>query len=172
MIRVLIILVIFSFKANSQKDEVKSLLNNSLELIQKIDNANESTIELLKKASSKKNVEEIKRLLANVLLITENAEKNAKQSVIFSDLAEQKSKSFKCLDAAQEADDAEDYCRHLVFQTHEVSIYAKKIQSENEIDYIQTYLNKALAYCQETYESIKNARIELLDGIKDLNECP
>lgn len=163
---------LYIFSAFSQKDEILVLLNKTTVLLQRIENNTNNATDILKKAANKYDTTIIKRAMANVVAMAENAEKNAKQSENFSDLAEQKAKKSGCQDAAQEADDAEDYCRHLVFQSHEIALYAKKILAETDFDAMQSYTNKALAYSLEAYESIKNAQIELADAINDLNNCP
>lgn len=161
----------FSIPVFCQKEAVNGMFSNVLSLIQGVENDLDVVNSLLNKSLTKKDTLELRKIAMQLVMIAEKSEINSKQAEQMTDMAEKKSKSVKCFDAAQEADDAEDYCRHLVFQTHEILIYSKKIMSESEIDYIQTYLNKAISYTQEAFESVKNARIELIDGTKDLIDC-
>lgn len=156
----------------AQKESLSLAINKSIALVDRIENNCNTASEILKKVLAKKDTNIVKKTLANVLALAENTELKAKQSENYSDEIQQNAKKAGCNEAAQEADDAEDYCRHLVFQTHEIVLYTKKAIAESDVDLIQTYINKALAYSLDAYESTKNAQIELSDALKDLNNCP
>lgn len=159
------------FYSFAQKDSVAIVLNQAQIQLEKSDSYADESLKLIKKAALKKNVVEIKLLVSEANILAIKAEKSAKMAEKKSDLAEIISKKIKCQDAAYEADDAESYCRHIAFFTHEMVVYTQKISEENELTFVQEYLNKAIAFGQDAYEAVKNAKIELSDALKDLDLC-
>lgn len=157
--------------SNAQKDTVALILNQAQIQLEKSDSYADESLKLIKRAAQKKNVAEIKLLILESNTLAVKAEKSAKAAEKKSDIAEIMSKKIKCQDAAYEADDAESYCRHIAFFTHEMVIYTQKINDENDLIFIQEYLNKAIAFGQDAYEAVKNAKIELSDALKDLDTC-
>lgn len=167
----LLLYIGFIFCVQAQKDSVVILLNQAQLQLEKSDSYADESLKIMKKCVVKKNVQEIKLLISEANNYAIKAEKSAKIAEKKSDIAEIFSKKAKCQDAAYEADDAESYCRHIAFFTHEMVVYTQKIEQEADLTYIQEYLNKAIAVGQEAYEAVKNAKIELSDALKDLDNC-
>lgn len=92
------------------------------------------------------------------------AEKNA-------DMAEELFYTQNCPLAAAEADDIEDYCRHLGYHTFEIHIYASKAIKQTDIMALKSYLYKIINYAEQSYETIKNIRIEIDECLKDAESC-
>lgn len=173
-IKIIVFLVFIIASVNSasaQKDSVAIILNSAQIQLDKSDSYADESLKLIKKAAIKKNIAEIKFLVSEANILATKAERSAKVAEKNTDLAELLSKKIKCQDAAYEADDAESYSRHIAFFTHEMVVYTQKINLENDLTFIQEYISKAIAFGQEAYEAVKNAKIELSDALKDLESC-
>lgn len=144
------------------------------ETSKQIDNADElidRAWKLAKKALSDRSMAEAKERCREIIKLADDAEKISSLAEKKADEAEQAYQKENCMAAASEADDAEDYCRHLGYHTHEMLIYARKAMNEQDEAYFRAYLNKVIAYAEESYESVKNAKIELEEATKDAEAC-
>ena len=157
--------------SSAQKSDLKIQIAATVSYLERADEYSNNCFDLLKKSLKTKDKAEIKKIADEAMKLAQKAKEQ-------SDLAEQKAdqieiaaKKMGCFAAAAEADDAEDYCRQLGYFTYEIGIYTKKSVNELELVYMQEYLNKAVAYAEDAYESLKNARAELENAAKDVDGC-
>jgi len=148
-----------------------ALVNETIRQIDLADESIDRAWQLAKKALTARDRKDSKQYCEDVVKLTEAAEKNAINAEKKADEAEKAFQQQGCDEAASEADDAEDYCRHLGYYTHEMLIYSLKALNEKDESYAKIYLNKALGYAEDAYESVKNAKIELEQSLNDNEGC-
>lgn len=142
--------------------------------ITEIDNADaviDQIWKISKKALSDRTLAEAASRLDEVVKLALEAKLKAENAEKICDEIEKVYQKGDCQDAASEADDAEDYCRHLGYHTHEMWIYTQKAIKEKEESYFRGYLNKVIGYAEESAEIVKNAKLELEDVVKDADTC-
>ncbi len=147
------------------------LVNETVNQIDLADDLIDQAWKLAKKALNDRNKAEAKERCESIAKLAEEAEGKAKMAEKKADESEQTYQSSNCLGAATKADDAEDYCRHLGYYTHEMLIYTRKALNEKDDTYFKNYLNKVLSYAEDSYESVKNAKLELEEAIKEAEIC-
>ncbi|MDX2189009.1 MAG: hypothetical protein SFY32_04025 [Bacteroidota bacterium] len=126
---------------------------------------------LVKAAQSSKSKEQINEYVTKINAHADKAQELVKKAENDADIAEKSARDINCYSAASEADDGEDYCRHMKYYTFEIKIYAQKALKESELSYSKNYLGKISGYIEDSYESLKNARTEFEDCLKDLQNC-
>lgn len=161
----------FTFYSKAQKSDLKIRIALTVSYLERADEYSIACLDLLKTAINVKDKIEIKKIAAQALQLALKAKEQSDKAEQVADKIEIESKKMGCFTAAAEADDAEDYCRQLGYHTFEISIYTQKAIADIELVYIQEYLNKSIAYADNAYETIKNARAELADAVKDLDDC-
>ncbi|MFN0049417.1 MAG: hypothetical protein ACKVOU_09860 [Cytophagales bacterium] len=147
------------------------LVNETIAKIDKADDLIENARKMARKALSGKNINEAKLDCSLMIKLAEEAEKIAGLAEMKADEAEQSYYKKACNNAASKVDDSEDYCRHLGYYTHEMVIYSKKALNEKDNILFKSYLGKVLEYAAECYESIKNAKINFEDAVKEAEQC-
>ena len=156
---------------SAQKADIKIQVTATVSYLDRADEYSSKCLTLLKKGLLAKDKPEIKRLVDEAMKLAHKAENQSELAEQKADQIEVAAKKIGCFTAAAEADDAEDYCRQLGYFTFEIGIYTKKAMNELELVYMQEYMNKAVGYAENAYESIKNAKAELENAIKDVDGC-
>ena len=154
-----------------QKPEIVNLVMQTNKFIDKSDELNERIWKLAKKIMLENDLGLAKERAFEIMKLAEESKKEAELAEKKADETEVLARKLNCDNAAAEADDAEDYCRHNANYTYEMIIYARKAANETDISYLRNYMAKVVGYAEDAYESVKNARLELEDVVKDLQEC-
>jgi hypothetical protein len=154
-----------------QNESMKKLINETQQKLEMAESKLEQSKSKISLAIKTTETELFQKLLADVAKISVEMKQLSDQAEAGADKIEVEAKKTGCFTGAAEADDAEDYCRQLGYYTFEIAIYAQKASKEAEKVYVKEYLYKAQNYCEQSYEAIKNAKLELADALKDLSEC-
>lgn len=161
----------FFYFSSFAQDNTATLLNETGKYIDQADELVDQTWKLAKKALVEKNMKETKQLCISIQKLAEIAESKANLAEKKADETEKAYGVGNCDMAANKADDAEDFCRHLGYFTHEILIYSRKAFEEKNESFCRSYLTKVINYAEESYESIKNARFSLEEVSKEAQNC-
>jgi len=154
-----------------QLNTIKVQINKLSQELDRMETLLQSIHSNSKIASVEKRRDHLNILLSKINTDAEKAQEIAKKLENMADAIDKEARVLNCFSAATEADDGEDYCRHMTYFTKEIFIYATKAWNEADFNYSKSYISKLITYSNETYESIKNARLEFEDCLKDLNAC-